>query len=157
MSSPGIKLKGNTDLIRGFVSLRQFRQVKAAISAAGVHIKGVIAKYTESSSGNAPGPYPKRWYERGYGPRWARAAGGVGGSKTSETLGRKWTTRARNNGFGVVVGNNVSYGPFVQGEETQNLYHKSRGWMTDQDVIDQEGPHVEKLIGQAIELALKNF
>jgi len=68
---------------------------------------------TRSTEANTEQP-DRRWYERGYGPRWRVKSGAVHGRKTSQMLGGagpsgRW-------GDERVVGNNVSYAPFVQDE-----------------------------------------
>jgi hypothetical protein len=72
---------------------------------------------------------------------------------TSETLGRKWTIKSRDGGMSAVVGNNVSYGIFVQGEK-QAAFHARRGWKTTEQVADKEGPRVREYIAEAIRRAL---
>lgn len=87
-------------------------------------------------------PYPpapprkkNRWYERGYGPRWQRRDGTIGGRKTSETLGRKWRIikgRGR-----VVLENRASYAGWVHRKEKQARIHTETGWKTEVD-MEQE-------------------
>jgi len=96
-----------------------------------------------------------RWYQRGYGPRWARKRrGGVGGRRTSETLNRRWTIAARDDGLAQVVGNNVSYGPYVQGDEDQAAFHAARGWQTVGQVVEEESETVTRLVADQIDKAI---
>ena len=148
-----IHVKGLDKLIGKLDTIAKLRMVKAGIKAGGLHIKGKIAKYPPATAANFPGPYPKRWYQRGWGSKYARLSGGVGGRMTSETLGRRWTIRPRDAGMSVVVGNNVSYGIFVQGEK-QAAFHERRGWKTTEQIAKSEGPRVKELIAKAIRTAL---
>jgi hypothetical protein len=147
-------------LLKSITNLQQLKPVKGAVRASALHIEGEMKKYPPKTAANQSGPYPKRWYERGYGPRWAKAGGGVGGRPTSETLGRKWTIAITNQGLSAQVGNNVKYGPYVQGSEgdkKQTITHRDNGWLTDQDVIDNEGQYVNDLIAEAVEDALERL
>lgn len=55
------------------------------------------------------------------------------------TLGRRWTTKVDETGDGLIgkIGNNTSYGPFVQSSAFQSRIHAGR-WQTDEMVIKQE-------------------
>jgi hypothetical protein len=148
----GIYIEG---IDRILAKLPGFRPaVVAALKAGAVHVKGKIAKYPPASDANMPGPYPKRWYQRGYGQKWALKGGAVHGRKTSETMGRRWTQGERDEGLTQIVGNNASYGPYVQGEK-QAGFHRQRGWKTTQDVAESEGPKVTRMVSDAIDKVLR--
>lgn len=57
---------------------------------------------------------------------------------TSQNLGKRWTSRVRATGNGLEgeLGNNTSYGPFVQDSERQAWMHRGR-WQTDEDAAEQ--------------------
>lgn len=85
-------------------------------------------------------PYPqertrqgRQWYERGYGQRWQRKDGGVGGRKTSETLGRRWDVKVGRVWASAI--NTASYSRLVHKHGEQARIHKKTGWKTDRDVI----------------------
>ena len=132
--------------------------VQAGIKAATVHIKGKIAKYPPATIANQPKSYSKgqwnTWYERGWGSKWALSGGGWHGRKSSETLGRKWTIEIRNNGLTGIVGNNVSYGPYVQDPERQARALKRIGWKTTSEVAEEEAQTVTDFIKGQIDKAL---
>lgn len=130
-----IRIEGLDPLMERINSLISLKHLVAAMRAGALHVKGKIAIYPPSTQANSP--TQDRWYQRGYGPRWKRKNGSIGGSKTSETLGRRWTTEQRDGGLTQIVGNNVSYGVYVQGEE-QAGFHAERGWLTTDDVLDRE-------------------
>ena len=141
------------DLIKQFTRLEQFKHLKASLKAAATHVKGKIAKYPDAGnkprkgwmSENVWTDKQRRWF-------WANLKEGNislpyqrGTSPGSEALGRKWTTAPRNNGMAYVVGNNVSYGPLVQGEK-QARYHAQTGWKTTEQVAAEEAQTVTDYI-----------
>lgn len=148
---------------RGFdrlmAKLPRFRAaMRAAISAGALHVKGKIASYPPRRYGTQPFKSPRQ--AMGFFKRLHAGAIEVpyrrGQSPGSETLGRKWTIRDRDDGLTAVVGNNASYGPYVQDRDEQSLYHQKSGWVTVQDVREDEGPVVRDLMGQAIRSAWIN-
>lgn len=152
-----VEMQGLDEVLARINTLASLDAAKTALAAAALHVKGKIAQYPPSTEANAPGDYPKRWYERGYGPRWARKRKpGVGGRRTSETLGRRWTVQARDDGLTQVVGNNVSYGPYVQGpEEEQAGFMAAIGWKSIDQVVEEESETVVGLIESEIDKALE--
>lgn len=134
-------------------SIADPKTIAAAVKAAALHVKGKIAQYPPATVANQPKAYIpgqwNTWYQRGFGSKWARADGTVGTRKSSETLGRKWTIETRDRGMTAVVGNNVSYGPFVQGDE-QTWFHKAHGWKTTEQIADQEREAVVRTINEAV-------
>ena len=153
MTETFIKIEGLDKLIGKLEDVSKLRYVKAGIKAGTQHVKGKIAKYPSETAANRPGPYPKRWYQRGAGPRWARVSGGTGGRNTSEKLRQSWTMKMRDGGFTGVVGTDTTYGIFVQGER-QASFHKRHNWKTTEMIAKSEGPRVKELIARAIRAAL---
>lgn len=76
-------------------------------------------------------------------------------SPGSETLTKKWTIRTEQNGYRAVIGNNTSYGPYVQDRDEQSLYHQQTGWPTVQQVAEDEGPKVMEAVQDAVREALE--
>lgn len=138
-----VQLSGLEPLLKQIDSVAKLEGVQAAMMAGATHFKGRIDKYPPSSDANNPAN--RHWYERGYGSRWRRRDGSMGGKKTSEMLNRKWTV-ARRGQLEVVLGNNVSYSPYVHDEERQPRFHKARNWPTIQGVAREETPIVVKFI-----------
>ena len=157
MTTVTIQIEGLDEVVNKLNTIEQFQGLETVMLAVGTHVKGKIDKYPQSTEANEPRSFvsggKNSWYERGYGPRWARSDGGIGGRKTSETLGRKWTVNASH--AQVVIGNNVSYGPFVQDEEEQASFHKRRGWKTVQQVAKEEEPTVRAFIESYLEKLMK--
>jgi hypothetical protein len=126
--------------------------IRAGIKASTVHIKGKAAEYPQATIANDPGQ--KRWYERGWGSKWHVRGGGWHGRKSSETLGKKWTVEFTNNGMTARIGNNVSYGKWVQSPEYQARALKRIGWKTTEQIAEDERETVEKFIKSQIDKAL---
>lgn len=133
--------------------------IKRSVAAGSLHIKGKVSIYAPATAGNSPRTYTTGgqniWYERGWGSKWALKGGGWHGRKKSETLGRKWTIEIRNGGMVGIIGNNVSYGPYVQDPEEQTHVHKAHGWKTTKQVADEEVDTVRNLFKREIDAALE--
>jgi hypothetical protein len=65
------------------------------------------------------------------------------------SLRKEWTTQTRDQGFTVVVGNDIEYGPFVQSQQDQAWMHKGF-WQTDQQVLDKEEDNITEMVSDAI-------
>lgn len=149
------EIRGMRELLQKLDTLAGLEGAKRGLKAGALHIKGIVSQYPPATEANSS--TMDRWYQRGYGPRWRRRDGSIGGSKTSEALGRKWTEESRNGGLTQVIGNNVTYGPWVQAAEKagtkgpQASFHKQHGWKTDEEVIDQEGSRVLSFVKSEIE------
>ena len=148
-----VRIEGMEKLEKKLRKVQDKKTVRAALKAAGLHVKGKVAKYPPSSGANAPKGHGG-WYERGFGSKYRRLDGQVTARKTSETLGRKWSVKQTRNE--TRVGNNVSYGPYVQDEGDQASFHKGRGWKTIQTVAKEEAPEVVKFVKKAVDKALES-
>ena len=149
-----IIIKGDEDLVRRLKQLSSTRPINKVVAVGVTEIKSRIATYPPRSSANTPKDRG-RWYQRGYGSKYRRKNGAVRGYKTSKTLGRRWTVRIDQGGMRGRVGNNAAYGPFVQSASRQASFHKRRGWKTDEAVIDEVRPIVEKTLLQEYNKAMK--
>lgn len=151
-----IQIEGLDRVIGKLENLQQLNTVKAGIKAAAIHVKGKIAEYPPRKH------IPMRWKSERQ-RRWFFAAlrsGAIdvpykrGSSPGSEGLGRRWTVKERDDGLSAVVGNNVSYGPFVQREDSQYWMHKASGWKTTARVANEERSVVVDFVTAAIRKAL---
>ena len=149
-------IKGMNKLLRKLDTVAKLKGAKRGLKAGAVHVRGKISKYPPSTTANSPGNPTGRWYERSYGPRWLRKRkGGIGGRKTSERLDTKWSTKSLNSGLTQVIGNNASYAEFVHDAEEQAKIHGQRGWLTDKEVLDREGPAVLEFIQNEVNKELE--
>jgi len=154
-----IDIQGLDAILAKFPLIRP--KVVKILRAGAITVKGQIAKYAPATAANKPRGWNSyyslstrrannRWYQRGYGTKWVVKSGAVHGRKTSETLGRRWTTAEKDGGLTQVVGNNASYGPHVQSEK-QARFHRQRGWKTTDDVAQEWGPKITKDVSKGID------
>jgi hypothetical protein len=127
-------IKGMDELVRKLDTFAKLKGAKRGLKAGAVHVMGTIK------------PYPPLTLRK--------RSGTVGGRKTSETLGRRWTTRGRDAGLTQLIGNNASYAPYVHDEEEQAGFHGRRGWKTDEQVLKSEGDEVLQFIQREVEKEL---
>jgi hypothetical protein len=146
------------DIQAAFQRLDLLPALRDGAQAAGTYLEGKIAAYPPETEANAPGPYPKHWYVRGTGPHWALKGGGVHFRKTSQTLGRRWTTQTTQTEGEVVtrIGNNATYAPYVHDQRYQAKFHGARGWKTAQGVISAEMGHIKRIVGDFIRARIKS-
>ena len=141
-----VQVKGVQELQRALDG--DFRKVmRTATLAIGHEIEQTIKPYPPMSAANAPGQ--RRWYERGFGPKWQSNPARRwnpdklkrpvvygptwAGIRSSETLGRQWAVR--NKGVGAIVGNKATYAPAVHHWKEQPPFHNRRGWVTDKQAV----------------------
>lgn len=134
-------VKTNADKIRErIVALESFAWVKPAVAQSALIVKGKIAQYAPATEANNPAN--RRYYKRGTGPVYRRLDGTLSIRRTSETLGRRWTTKVAANGMSAIVENLASYAGWVQHEETQASWHRRRNWKTDHQIIIESLPAI---------------
>lgn len=132
-----VEIRGLDELIEKLEAVGKPGALKRPMTKAVAHLHRVIAEYAPSSGANSPGN-GYSWYERGFGTRTRTGKG----YPTSETLGKRWTHEVEADGKRGVVGNNASYGPYVQSAEKQAGFHAARGWQTDEKVAESEAGKV---------------
>lgn len=145
-----VHIDGLEELIEKLTWMDDPTPLRRAMTKSTAHLQNNIAEYPSSSNANSPGS-GYSWYERGFGTRTRTGRA----YPTSETLGRRWTSEVSANGRKGVVGNNASYGPYVQSEEKQAGFHKRRGWQTDVSIADKEGDKVVAFFEAEIDEALQ--
>lgn len=148
MSELTIEIQGLDEALQKLETIGRADYLPAVMQAAASDLMGWLAVYPPASSANDSSE--DRWYERGFGPRWRRKDGSIGGRQTSETLGRRWTTQVAPDGLWARVGNNASYARFVQGIE-QAWFHAKRGWRTTVQAVQERGPEIVAKVQAAIE------
>ena len=106
----------------------------------------------EAAMKEYPPERPGQRYVRGRG---MPDADGIVRRLTSEQLGKKWTTRIKQEGEYLVgsVGNNASYGPFVQSRRFQARVHQGR-WRTDEQAMNENAAAIIGDFEAAIRRAL---
>jgi hypothetical protein len=126
--------------------------VRRASLELGNELKRDMSEYPPASEANQPN---HRWYQRGYGPRWTRKDGSIGGRPTSEQLGQSWAVAKKR--WGTIVGSRASYSPVVQHHKEQARFHKARGWVTDKLAVNKllKSGKVDRAVKAAVKWALK--
>lgn len=135
------ELKGQDKIIGILNRLADEKDIKNTLQAGGMIIKSYLAQYPPSTDANSPAN--KTWYKRNDGQFRRRKDGSIVRLSTSETLGKRWTVQVK--GLTVTVGNNAKYAKYVQSDESQARFHRSRGWRTDQMALETEGEKVVEL------------
>ena len=152
------------NLAAAFESLDLGAAIERVIPFAGKMVQSKMATPPTETEANKPGPYPKKWYQRNWGPRYARKSGGTGGQNTSERLQFSWRTDIikplEAHVFTQSPGGTgeVSYVEHVQSYESQTGTHKAHGWQTDKAVAEdvEKSAALDKVIGAEIERELRN-
>lgn len=142
-----IELKGLREAIAKLDRATSDAVVKRILTAGAIHLYGKAKEYPPSTEANQPRGFNSvysirsrramnTWYQRGYGSKWVRKDGSIGSRQSSEQLQQNWSMRVLSNS--AVIGNNASYGIYVQDERKQASFHKGRGWRTIQDITEKE-------------------
>lgn len=136
-----ITIEGIDELIDKLGAVEAIEILEDPMNRAVLRLQGRMATY--------PPQRPGSTYIRGYGFH--------GKPATSEKLGQHWTTKVTQQtvGYEGRVGNNVTYGPLVQSSAFQTRAHKRTGWVTDQQVLEEEIPAILRDFEKLIEDALK--
>jgi len=130
--------------------------IPASIEAAAIYVKGKIDQAPPVRHGRMPMTMKQRkWFlmalrEGLIDVPWRR-----GISPLSQRLTQSWTTEMRDKGMTAVVGNDTSYGPFVQDKEKQSKYHADTGWKTVQEVAETESKKVSEIVIGLVRKALE--
>lgn len=151
-----VELKGLEKVLKKLEFLPVLAQ---GVEAAGLWVKGYMADYPHVRRG--PQPFKTMKQQKYF--FWALEHGVIdvpyrrGMSPKSESLADAWTVVMRKGGREAVVGNDTSYGPWVQDEDKpQSYYHKMTGWETTQEVTRTKGEKVKNVILEEVQKHLKS-
>lgn len=132
--------------------------VKAAVKAVALDVKGQVAKAPQKVGEGRKMQFKsmRQWLYVMKGLREGKIDSPYRRALTagSEALSKSWAIGEINEGLGAVVGNDTSYGPFVQDRDSQHPFHAETGWVTVQDVREQMEPVVLKKFQTAVRKAL---
>lgn len=106
-------------------------KLKPAIEAGAMGIAAAIQNVVAPYPKAAPRQAGKSYYVRGKG---LFSSGGKL-QRSSETLNRRW--KIKKISFGARLNNNASYAQYVHGRKKQNRYHGKRGWIREDQAIQQ--------------------
>jgi hypothetical protein len=77
-----------------------------------------------------------------------------GQSPGSQDHGQKWSVYSNKSGLKQFIGNNTSYGKYVQDPNDQTDFHKRRGWKDTDTVANEEEETVLKFLKQEVDKIL---
>ena len=152
MAKGPVTVVGADKLIAKLTRVGQLNGAMRGLLGATKETQGIIKRYAPASSANSSAR--KRWYQRGYGPRWRRRDGSVGGKKTSERLGTRWSHKIDRANLTGTISNNASYAEYVQGVR-QARFHRRRGWQTGDMVFKKHGTRLVRIIQVEMDRDLK--
>lgn len=139
-----LAIKGLERVLKKLGELEGRRWLRGALGEAAETLKDYLAEAPPRSDGPVQwaSERQRRWYwaaraEQGLPLRYTREA-----DPWSERLGASWTTEVAPSGLSATVGNDASYGPWVQDEERQQPMHRATGWRTIQGAIRDRGQAV---------------
>lgn len=127
-----VEFRGLAEYLSILDALDAANELTVPMTQATAAIHETVAVYPPATEANRPGR-PQGWYERGKG--WYSSSGKL--YPTSETMGRRWTSRVEQGGRVGRVGNTASYVRYVQDRLLQARFHTARGWITAQDAIEK--------------------
>jgi hypothetical protein len=150
-----VKIDGLDKVSRKLGGLANFSQwAYRPMTESAEVVRDAIAKYPQKDSGAfsrlATADQKKAYWAKVRSGE-ARHREGVGYVR-SGTLGRKWVVEVKNttNGVQGTVGNNTSYGRYVQAMSSQQPFHKASGWTTEQQAIDKSADQINNIWSNAI-------
>jgi hypothetical protein len=113
---------------------------------------GRVASHDKLEAPMKRGVYRLQAYMQDYPPAPAHSS-----YVRTGTLGRRWTTNIDRNSDGLVgrVGNNVSYGPWVQSAQFQARFHARTGWRTDERAVEENRAEIVADFQQAVNEAIR--
>ncbi len=144
MSELTVQLDIPPALVKALNTNLQTQVIQVAAFAWAQQVKRIMVVYPPPNVGNRPNL--GRWYQRGYGPRWQRKDGTIGGRKTSEMLNRSWAVKREPDGAS--VGTRVSYSAWVHSSKYQAAVHKRHGWKTDVMAVEEARPAMDRIMNQ---------
>jgi len=149
-----VHVEGVTEL--GQITPRISGSIVKLVATIADEIRRRMAGYPPETRANQPGPFPTRWYQRHFGPRWARADGSIGGLNTSQDLQNSWKNIV-SGPLERTVWSSADYAPFVQSAELQSSVMRDIGWHTDEQVVDEvmSDSRIKKQIGRTLDKALE--
>ena len=157
MPNASVEIKGLDQLLHKIKRVEDLSAFTDGLSKGAKLIRRNIRKYPPSSEANRP-PIsgPGSWYVRGTGSKHRNVAGKVKTYHTSEKLQERWTMRQiTGRALGWIVGNNVSYGKYVQSNADQAHFHRKRKWRTIETIARAYSKHVLELVKRNVDLALE--
>lgn len=147
-----IKLEGLDEAIQKLGKIAGAETAGKALHRFAEELKLRVIPYPPEGPWNTPGPYPSRWYQRHFGPRWTVKSGEVHGRDTSERMQKQWVVEQRG-ALAYILGNRASYADLVVGEN-QLPMHAAHGWKKVEDIAMENINLWPEILKEEIEKAL---
>lgn len=133
-----ITVKGIDKIIRNLQADPK-KAISAGLKAVATELQTIIQVYPPETIANSPENPRGQWYQRGYGVRWKKKDGTVGGKPTSGQLKKRWHIKNQS-ATSVLLYNQASeygrgtdwYSGYVHASEKQAGFHAKRRWITDE-------------------------
>jgi hypothetical protein len=142
MSEVAVKFEIPPELVKALGTDLRTKVIQPAAYAWAQQTKRILVAYPDQA---AP-TNPNRWYQRGYGPKWRRKDGSIGGRKTSQMLNRRWSVVRET--WGALVGNPVTYAHWVHSSKEQAAIHRRNNWKTDERAVTEAKPKFDEIMNQ---------
>jgi len=149
-------ISGDAELKRKLAKLKDFSQLQPTLIAGGEHLKEIMMPYPAGNQ-HRPQEFVSDKQRRYF--FWALREGIIevpyrrGQSPGSEDIQQAWNVKPE--GWSrVIVGNDTTYGPLVQGAGTQTAYHQQTGWKTEDQGMKEGEAEVLNLIKKKVDQIL---
>lgn len=155
-----IEIPGLEELAKGLAILGEFQEVKDAIRVAAEGIEDALADYPPrkyvsiQEAGGWVSEKQRRYVIAAIRDGRIEFPYRRGQSDPSEDLGQSWTIKEEAHGLGARIGNDTSYGPYVQDAKEQSSMMAKIGWKTTEEVAEEEEDNVVNDVLGAIDRAL---
>jgi hypothetical protein len=159
MATESVTFKGDRKVLNRLKKAGDNKRLRAAVTAAAIHVKGKVAIYPPRKlgrAGNFVSARQKRQFagmvRQGY--RDFPYKRGISGR--SERHGQSWTYTTAGSGLSATVGSDTSYGQLLQSPKHQTAFHRAGGWKTIEEVMKEEQPKVLAFFKAELDRALSS-
>lgn len=133
--STNVSIEGLDRVLQKLGRFETLRILEEPMERSLVKIENVLKEYPDPP---APGEWAAKTHPAQKRAYFALLRAGLIKPGRTGTLGRRWThaITMTNEGMEGRVGNNTTYGPFVQSKRFQARFHRGR-WKTDEEAIQE--------------------
>lgn len=150
-------MTGDAELRRKLAKLKDLRSLAPYVEAEALRISGLMRTDVPQPS-RAKMEFVSDKQRRYF--FWALKEGIIevpyrrGASPGSEKLEQSWTISGMDGGLKQIIGNDTTYGPLVQGPLQQTAYHKNTGWITTDEVVNEQNATTLNAIKKGVDKIL---
>lgn len=136
------------------------------LNEASIKLAALVAVYPPEGAWNKnPGTRGDgRWYQRGFGARWMRKGGSIGGSpyfsgiggvNNSQELQKSWQIQKADDAASVFTG--VTYAPYLLDPEQRVNWAAEHGWKSLDEIADEFAPIFEDITLKEIDTQIEKI